>query len=225
MGNRFEANIKQAAENTGLYMAWASMATVDRDGELVIPAAIKNLDAYLSKNPVVFYDHGWASYASPSEGTLPIGKAISASIVEEKGLLVQFQFAPHEFAQSVKELVDMSVLNTLSIGFIGHSFLDGDEDKMKAILESGIPLPTPIPRRVFTSVELLEFSVVGIPSNPDAEIIRAMAPDKQTKVKSIIAKLVNFAKTDETGKSNGVSPNEKAGLTVDEKLARGIRLQ
>jgi hypothetical protein len=64
----------------------------------------------------------------------------------------------YEFADTVARLVDAGYLKTQSVGFIPKKWEDGDfdeDDKKK-------------PRRTYTKQELLEISIVPVPSNPNA---------------------------------------------------------
>jgi len=149
------------AEEAELYTAWASTKEMDRDEEIILPTAVRNLKAFLNSNPVIYFDHAWMSW-TPSEESLPVAKAVHGFVDEEKGVQISFQFHDLEFAQKIKYLVDEGVLNTMSIGFIPKEWDFNDEG-----------------HRVYTDVELLEVSVVGIPSNRSAEILRAMDPGKR----------------------------------------------
>lgn len=160
-------------DKEGIYSALASTKDVDRDGEVILPKAFKNLDSYLKTNPVIYYDHAWATFGSPNEGTLPIGKAVSGHVDEENGLYLSWKFSELPFAQMVKTLVDEGILNGVSVGFIPKSWDWGENNE-----------------RVYTEVELLELSVVGIPANGYAQILRRLEEDGKQEaavaVKSIM---------------------------------------
>ena len=117
----------------------ASSDTKDRDGDILNPQGWK-LERF-KKNPVILWSH--------RPDLLPIGKAPNAYI-QENQLIVDVEFAEHEFAQEVKKLVDDGYINTTSVGFMP---LDekGEEN------------------------ELLEVSFVNVPSNPDAQVLREFA--------------------------------------------------
>lgn len=155
-------------EGQEVYTALASTGSEDRDGEIIEPSAFTNLNDYLTKNPVIFYDHAWATWDAPQESTMPIGKAVSGSIDPEKGLSLSWQFSGLPFAQNVKKLVDEGILNSVSVGFIPKKWDVDDEG-----------------RRVYSEVELLELSVVNIPSNRDAAIIHMSAKGRE-EVKSLL---------------------------------------
>jgi hypothetical protein len=134
---------------------------------------------------VIYYDHACATWDAPREETLPIGKAIAGKIDPEKGLSISWKFTDLEFAQKVKHLVDLGVLNTTSVGFIPkHWDINSDG------------------QRAYDDVELLELSVVGIPSNREAEIQRSLTakgfkPPVIEEVKSILHDLDSSEPTPE----------------------------
>ena len=117
----------------------ASSDTKDRDGDVLNPQGWK-LERF-KQNPVILWSH--------RPDLLPIGKAPNAYI-QDNQLIVDVEFAEHEFAQEVKKLVNDGYINTTSVGFMP---LDdkGQEN------------------------ELLEVSFVNVPSNPDAQVLREFA--------------------------------------------------
>lgn len=125
----------------------ASTADMDRDGEIIDVEGwdLKNF----KKNPIIMYAHDYR--------TLPIGKAIKIGISDGK-LKNTIEFPPegtYEFADIVERLVGTGYLKTESVGFIPRKWEDGDGEKGT-------------PRRTYTKQELLEISIVPIPSNPNA---------------------------------------------------------
>ena len=128
------------------YEFTASTSTQDRDGE-VIEAAGWDLKNF-KKNPVIMYAHDYRS--------LPIGKATKVWLTGGK-LKNTVQFPPegtYEFADIVERLVDTGYLRTESVGFIPKKWEDGNDEKA--------------PKRTYLKQELLEISLVPVPSNPDA---------------------------------------------------------
>ncbi len=132
------------------YEFTASTADMDRDGEVIDVSGwdLKNF----KKNPVIMFAHAY--------NTLPIGKATKIGVKDGK-LMDVVEFPPegtYEFADTVARLVDAGYLKTQSVGFIPKKWEDGDfdeDDKKK-------------PRRTYTKQELLEISIVPVPSNPNA---------------------------------------------------------
>lgn len=121
-----------------------STATVDRMGDTV------NLDGWrtdsFNRNPVVLWAH---DHFSP-----PIGRA--TKVWKEGGALrASMTFASSGFAQAIKTHVKERTLTAKSVGFrpLKWSF---SKDPERA---GGID---------FHEQELLEFSIVSVPANPDA---------------------------------------------------------
>lgn len=111
----------------------------DRDGETVILAGGDFVN--YKKNPVVLMDH---SYSVESI----IGKTVSIS-VEGKKLIAEWVWAETEEAMLAKQLYDGGFLKTSSIGFIALQRSETD-------------------RSIITKWELLEWSLVAVPCNPNA---------------------------------------------------------
>jgi HK97 family phage prohead protease len=133
------------------YEFTASTADMDRDGESIEVSGwdLKNF----KKNPVIMFAHDYR--------TLPIGKATKIGVKDGK-LVDVVEFPPegtYEFADTVARLVDAGYLKTQSVGFIPKTWTDADfEDDAKGQK----------PRRTYTKQELLEISIVPVPSNPNA---------------------------------------------------------
>ena len=135
------------AKSNDSYQIWASTKDEDRDGEIILPTAFKNLDAYLKNNPVILFGH---QHFQP-----PVGRA-TAGRVTDKGLVLDIVFAETEFGKEIKYLFDEGFMNSFSVGFIPRSWdVDGEN------------------RRVFTDVELLEVSAVPVPANAAANMMRS----------------------------------------------------
>ena len=121
-----------------------STETMDRDGE-VVKADGWDLKNY-KNNPVVLFGHDY--------GSLPVAKCIKAW-VEGGQLKFQDQFPTAEeypYADTVYKLCKGGYLNTVSVGFIPLKSEPG---------KNGV-------RKVWVKQELLEHSIVPVPSNPDA---------------------------------------------------------
>lgn len=128
------------------YRIVASTNDVDRDEEIILPSAFKNLKNFLATNPVILWAH---NYSVP-----PIGKATAGKITDDM-LTLDIEFADTEFGREVKYLYDNGFMSSFSVGFIPKAW-DRDPDG----------------RLVFTEVELLETSAVPVPSNAQANIMR-----------------------------------------------------
>lgn len=111
------------------------------------------------KNPVVFFNH--------LTDDLPIGKCISINVVD-KQLRASVEFVAPEVplvgqkAEAVYQLLKNGFLSATSVGFkpIEYEITD-DQTRGAGSYSAGID---------FIRTELTEFSIVGIPCNPNALI-------------------------------------------------------
>ena len=139
-----DCEIKRVGERK--YEFTASTNDTDRDNEVIEQAGwdLKNF----KKNPVILYAHNYSD--------LPIGKATRVNVKDGK-LKNTVEFPPegtYEFADIVERLVGAGYLKTESVGFIPKEWEDGVDKKE--------------PRRTYKKQELLEISIVPVPSNPNA---------------------------------------------------------
>ena len=123
-----------------------STESLDRDGESIA------LDAWdlkmFKKNPVILPQH---NYSRPA-----IGKAKDVRI-KDGALVFKIEFPEDGInpeADTYRKLYKAGFMNASSVGFIPKTWEDGDGKKT--------------PFRKFTKVELLELSLVSVPSNPTA---------------------------------------------------------
>jgi HK97 family phage prohead protease len=150
----FRAAISKA-DSDGVYSAIASTSEEDRDGEIVLPSSFSNLERYVQEQGPIYYSHAWRT-GGITEETMPIGKAVGAWQEKER-VGVKYVFAeggPMTFASKVKWMVDNGFLRFMSIGAMPTKWETDKEG-----------------RKVYTELELLEVSVVGIPSNRGAAIL------------------------------------------------------
>ncbi len=122
-----------------------STGAVDRDGDMIDPKGW-DLKPFLS-NPVVLWGH---DYSQP-----PVGKATNVWS-DPQGLHAEVQFTPigmNPFADMIHDMCKGGFLNATSVGFrVGESIPNGTGGYL------------------IKQAELLEFSIVSIPSNPQALI-------------------------------------------------------
>ena len=141
----FTTQVKELSEGV-LEFVGSVESTKDRDGE-VIKADGWDLVNY-KKNPIVLWAH---DYSAP-----PIGKATSVKV--SKGQLIfTVKFADAEtypFADTIYKLCKGGFLNATSVGFIPKEWETGKKEND--------------PSRTYLKQELLELSIVPVPSNPDA---------------------------------------------------------
>lgn len=147
----FSSEIKQVGEEQDRVLRFiTSTEAEDRDGDIIEIDGWK-LDNYL-KNPVILYGHNY-------EG-LPVGKSINIQKDSINKKLIQDVKFPtkeeYEFADTVYRLAKADYLNATSVGFIGLQ----SEPRLD---EKGNYLG-----KRYKKQELLETSIVPVPSNPTA---------------------------------------------------------
>jgi HK97 family phage prohead protease len=127
---------------------------VDRDGDVVLADGI-DFQTYLT-NPTVLFSH---AFHSP-----PIGRAVKVWLSPDKtALFADVVFAETELAEDLLKLVDLGALNAASIGFRVKQAFPPDWSMRSSIADGANKC-----LRVIASSELLEISLVTIPSNPRA---------------------------------------------------------
>lgn len=138
-------------------------ASVDRDNDTIDPKGwdLKNF----MQNPVVLWAH---DYTQP-----PVGKATNIEMTPD-GLKADVEFMPpgmNPFADMVHDMCKQGFLNATSVGFAGKEFTKSKER------DHGYD---------FSKQELLEFSIVPVPANPEALIQRGLKNDQlQTYAKAM----------------------------------------
>jgi len=137
---------KEPDPDTGMHDIKFVISTevIDRDDD-IISIDGWDLENY-KKNPVVLFGHDYRS--------LPIGRATQVGI-EDGQLLAVDRFTPkdvHPFGYMVYELIRGKFLRATSVGFKPKQYVYNDEHKGYDFHEQ----------------ELLEHSVVPVPSNPEA---------------------------------------------------------
>ena len=135
--------IKETNEEERTLTVLITTPAKDRMGESVDAKGV-NLENY-KKNPVVLWAH---NYSIP-----PIAKTLWIKKSKE-GITAKPQFAKTAFAEEIFQLYKDGFLNAWSIGFMPEKWVDGDEgDDIK---------------RTYEKCELLEYSAVPVPANPEA---------------------------------------------------------
>jgi HK97 family phage prohead protease len=143
----------------GIYHGIASTADEDRDNEIILPSSFKNLDTVVKEQAPMYFQHAWRTSGPADETKMPVGKIVAAA-QSPTDLQIRWIFAaggPMTFAPKVQWMVDHGFLKYLSIC---ATPIKWETDKQG--------------RRVYTEMELLEVSVVGIPSNRGAIILNEM---------------------------------------------------
>jgi HK97 family phage prohead protease len=147
-----EIVIEKAAGEDRTYWFTISTEDRDRDGDVIVQDSMKF--NHFKKNPVILWGHDYRS--------TPIGNGIEWK-TENGKTKMKIRFIPSGIdpqADRVERLVDLGVLKTVSIGFIPFKRepLNDEDKKMRPDMAWGSRL----------HAELLEVSVVSVPSNPNA---------------------------------------------------------
>jgi len=147
----FEAEVKEFNEKDLTVVHFISTERKDRGGDIMLADGMK-----ISGRPVVLFGHGWGSRM----GTEPIAKPIwirKGEFKGRKGIMAKTKFFPDEDGKRLWAKATQGYMPNWSIGFIPlkkEDFRDGDGFGRKII-----------------EWELLEYSPVGVPMNPDAQVI------------------------------------------------------
>jgi len=144
MGLHLDCEVKTIGEHEIEIIG--STGDMDRDEE-VIDAKGWDLKNF-KKNPVVLPSH---DYRQPA-----IGRATSVKLTDGK-LMFKIEFPPegdYPLADVFRKLYKGGFMKASSVGFIPTEWIDGDGKKN--------------PYRTYTKQELLEISLVTVPSNPNA---------------------------------------------------------
>lgn len=131
----------------------ASTPAIDRQNEIIRPAAfVEGLPEFLA-NGIMSWNHEWWE---------PIGRWTQAE-VRDTGLWVRGELLPEgdELTDRVWRRVEAGVVRTLSVGYNGRGEAPGHYDD-----EAG-------GRYVWDNVSLLEIAVTPLPANPEAQFTLA----------------------------------------------------
>lgn len=138
---------KASADGDRTFTFTISSATVDRMGDTIAVAGWR-LDNF-KRNPVVLWGHDGSM--------LPVGRASSVWIQNGR-LKAKAVLAPPEvsqYAERVRGMIAAGFLTATSVGFAPIKYAFSEDPSRKYGID-------------FIEQELLEFSIVTIPANPDA---------------------------------------------------------
>ena len=141
--------------------SYVSKSNVDRGGDIVLPSGLD--DKNYRKNPIVLFNHNYDA---------PVGKNLWLK-KEKDGVLAKTQFAKTLFADDIFQLVKEGVLSAYSIGFIPQTWEWDDKEQIMT----------------FKEWELLEYSVVSVPMNPEA-VNESLKMVKSDIAKDILTKQI-----------------------------------
>ena len=133
-------------------LAIISTAAIDRDGEIVKPDGLKRKN--YSGNPVVLVNHDYQS--------LPIGRCLWVKTDGDKVIAKYTVSDKTQLARDVWGLLQDGVLGAHSIGF--HSL----SASAPTVVEKRADPNLENARLIHREWELFEFSIVGVPANPEA---------------------------------------------------------
>jgi len=150
-------NIKEDEERT--VICYISTDAVDADGDIIYPYGADF--TRFQKNPVIHVDH---SYKTEDV----VGKGLEWK-VDDHGILCKIQFADcTQKAKDTWELIKNGFVKTHSIGFIAKEILiKGSKEFSNFIVEKKLEVNDRC-RRIIKAFELIESSIVSIPSNAEA---------------------------------------------------------
>jgi len=144
-----------------------SSLSKDRHGDVVIPkGCLPTLGTY-EKNPIVFFNHD--SWRFPlGVARSPSGKLV-VEVLEDRILSTCFFHEETEEARTTYRLVKKGILRGASIGFRprkGERIKPREEDESAPRNE--VDFENYWYSLIFHEWELVEWSIVGVPANPDA---------------------------------------------------------
>lgn len=176
-----------------------STGTVDREKEVLVPKGM-DFEAYM-KNPVVMWAHDYW------------GEPIGRSLWMKKGrkeIKAKIKFAETEQAEQVYQLFKGGFMSAFSVGFIPLKDHKPTEEEIKEKPE-WVDV-----RRVYDKWELLEFSAVPVPANPEA-----LAVAVKTKELNLSDELKDQLDVDDSvtvyaGTGTDTNPPEEVGKEIDE---------
>jgi len=141
-----------------------STPTPDRSEDVVSPRGVKL--ANYARNPIVYFDHGFSGVH------VPIGKCEDefgnlAIVVTDEGIEGTCYFADSVEGEQIFELVKQAVLRAASINLqpITYTIRSANSDSRN---RHSADTATGRPGMDIEEWELLEWSIVGIPDNPEA---------------------------------------------------------
>lgn len=164
----FEDFETAAPASSKTYCFVISTATVDRSGDSISVSGW-DLKAY-RRNPTVLFAHDASSW--------PVGRATKIA-AERDRLVAEVQFADTFEGRKAQHLVETGHLKATSVGFVPRAF-EYPKDDPDRVRQGGVN---------FTKQELLEFSIVPVPANPDCLICMSAEEERQERKAELRADL------------------------------------
>lgn len=202
----------------GNFQVVASTGDVDRMGDTINPEGwfLTNF----RKNPVMLWGH---------DSSIPAVARAEKVWVEDKKLMVNGVFAPTQFAQELRMLVENGFLSTVSVGFLplklnekGNIDIEGkmysrmtEDEIKKSVYDNEYGMK-------FDKQELLEVSWVNVPALPQALVTaRKEGLTLMTKALESLEKK-DGDKCEECGKEEAI-PEAKEGKVLSAKTVSSIK--
>lgn len=142
------------------YQVIVATEDLDRHGEKLQLAGLETAN-YL-KNPVVLVNHNYGDY--------PIAKSVALEVKSGKLIATVELNEAHPDYLLLKKSLDNGFINTASIGFIAYAYDFEDDNTL-----------------IWTESEMIEFSFVTVPANPEAQVLRQLGFNKE-EIKQLQAK-------------------------------------
>lgn len=184
----FSPEVRQSSDGKRTVINIAT-ESVDRHGTIIEARGV-NLDAY-KRNPVVLFNHDYDRIVGRAANIQVRGGNIVAEIEWDE---------EDEFAAGIARKMRQGFLNAASVGFL---IQNGQEDTERGAF-------------VIDQSELVEFSIVAVPSNRDALV---MSRDLKQQVADMRAELEALRRNAETSTAAETAPEESAAEAVADATA------
>jgi len=171
-----------------------STRTQDRAGDVLEPAGAE-LDAY-RRNPVVLWAHTY--------GTPPVAKTLWIKRDGDR-IIAKPQFARTPMAEEIFGLYAEGFLNAWSVGFLPHEtepIVETDDDGQRRFVGYRV-----------VRWELLEYSAVPVPANPDA--LTHALQDGRIRHAVLVKALEHLLIEPVTPEASGAAAPEEPGDAID----------
>ena len=157
--DQLEHQFEEVTDPSRVIRFVASDDTLDRYGEVVLPSGVDF--SGFAKNAPLMGHHDYSEW--------PIGKVVSGE-VRENQLWLDAELDSEKDdpeAEKVLRKIRNKTIKTGSIGFIPKRFITPSEGT-KSKKDKDLFSQYPDARRIYTDWEIIEFSIVPIPANPNA---------------------------------------------------------
>lgn len=165
---KFYANVykSEGSADTDFYVeGYASTSGLDRQGDIIVLDALKRAARDLVEiNNTVFYGH---SYDLENA----VGRIVDAT-VDDYGLKVRIYVS--SWAKELRTKLKEGIINKFSIG--GRVVDDETISKQEAVNRGLVDDNCPFDQiHIIKKIELYEVSFVGVPANPEAQVVQTFA--------------------------------------------------